>query len=254
MKPWIKSLRLPTCLLSGFLTLLSFRLARIELSYLAAFTVAVIAVATMVWNDWRDKVHDTKKGRRLAHDRPKQFLFFSLMLWAFALTLTIMLFREEFRFGILALCMVVVGMLYSEMRLIPVIPTLFVSVTAASSTLFPLLVGDSGRMRNWLLFAAVAIFIFGREILKDLDDHSIDRGYKWTFPVKIGVRISRVLVVQLWLTSIMIGALINPLSLAGIPLLIAADFYLLVKGDHFKTKMLLDLGAAAATIALFFVG
>ena len=41
------------------------------------------------------------------------------------------------------------------------------------------------------LFGAAALLVFGREILKDVEDEEIDGGYKWTIPLAYGNRAAR---------------------------------------------------------------
>jgi 4-hydroxybenzoate polyprenyltransferase len=83
--------------------------------------------------------------------------------------------------------MALAGLLYSEVRKIPWTPISLSALTSGSPAFLPsTLRADAAEM--WPLFAAASLLMFGREILKDLEDETIDQGYKWTIPVAYGER------------------------------------------------------------------
>lgn len=249
MTAWIKALRLPISILAGLLTVVSFKLVGLtSRSWLPALAVVAIACAHMVQNDWRDRFHDLKKGKDLAARHPRAFFVFTAIVWSIAAFLTLAVWRQDDRMGLIPACAMLVGFIHPETRRILLMPTTLGAITAASPVLFPVLVGN-GSSAIWLLFVATAMVIFAREILKDLDDLSVDRGYKWTLPLKIGVDRSYTLVAALCLGSVVIAAMISASTLVGAPLIGAS-----LLCDRKRAKLLLDLGMATVIGALFLTG
>jgi 4-hydroxybenzoate polyprenyltransferase len=190
MKHWLKSLRLPIVLFASFLVIISFQLVHhLDRAPLPTIVVTVIACATMVQNDWRDRTHDRKKGKLLASDRPNHFFLWTLMLWLIAIAIVVYGSSSNPRFGILPILAIVAGMVYSETRHITLLPLLFAALISAAPILFPIFLGFSSPLLVWL-FVATATIILSREIIKDIDDVIIDRGYKKTLPLLVGVGIA----------------------------------------------------------------
>ncbi|MBV9159320.1 MAG: UbiA family prenyltransferase [Candidatus Kaiserbacteria bacterium] len=181
LKQWIGALRLRASLLATLIAVASYRLCSVRVSVLPIAIVCVICMITMVQNDYRDRFHDVKKGKRLAFERPRQFLCVLLALWVLTTGLIAVAAWANPWTGVLLLAMAIVALVYSEIRSVPFLPAIVVSLTSASPALLPLTEGTSNQL-SVVLFAAIAIGNYGREVFADIADSTIDRGYKHTIP------------------------------------------------------------------------
>jgi len=252
MKHWLKSLRLPITLLAGFLTVISFKLVHnIDKALLPTIVVIVIACATMVQNDWRDRINDRKKGKMLALDKPNHFFLWTASLWFIAITLVVSGCINNPQFGVLPILAILVGLAYSEARHIPLLSLLLTALTSAGPALFPTFLGFNSPLLIWLFIVAV-VLILSREIVKDIDDVMIDRGYKKTFPTLVGVFKARIIASLLIVVSGLIGWTIFHLWVE-LPFCLVAILYLVTYGNAETTKRWLDLGILTALVQLFFI-
>ena len=192
MSAWIKCLRLPVCILASFLTITSFVLAKISISWIAVLSVYFIASATMLQNDWRDRFHDVRKGKKLASEHKKAFLALLIVVWMISAGLIAFTIVDNATLGIVLTIVAIVGLVYSETRKIPLVPIVIVSFVSAGPALLPLTNGANSE-KLLPLFFSTTLVIFAREITKDLDDKKIDSGYKWTIPLALTERHSRIL-------------------------------------------------------------
>lgn len=195
MSGYIKAMRWHINLFVPLLVVVSFRIAGLDLAeaILPAIAMFVIACATMVENDLRDREHDRQKGKVHAAEHPRQYLIFAASLWLISLLLSVVLWRlHGAEAAMLTLSAIAIGVAYSELLLVPGLPNLLVAVCSALGTLFPLAISpDANSVHIWLLFVCVAGSIYGREVLKDFEDQEIDAGHKWTWPVAKGERSAR---------------------------------------------------------------
>ncbi len=251
MTKWLRSLRLTVCISAGVLVLVSFKISQLSLdqAWLCAVTVMAIACATMVHNDWRDRRQDAKRGKRLAHDHPGMFFIFLLYLWKTAVGLSVWMTIENNSMGLLAWLMIISGLIYSEIRKIPMMPILFVCVTGASAALFPVFAGHN-LPQIWMLFLLVFIAIFVREISTDLRDISTDVGYKWTLPQKLGIQRTEIIIGISVFWGLLVAMIISPKTLISLPFVAIATFHILKRKDHKTFKIFLDMGIAATIFAL----
>ena len=237
---------------AGALVLVSFKISHLPINYkawLCAITVVAIACATMVQNDWRDRVQDVKRGKRLAHDNPRKFFIFLLVMWTIAIAFSLVIIFMNNKLGLLALLMITSGLLYSETRKIVLAPILFVCVTGASSVLFPVFAGYNS-FQTWLLFLAIFAVVFGREISNDLKDVFADKNYKWTLPQKLGTYYSKIIAGISVILGLMMAVIISPKALIGLPLIIVAVFKMIKQSDQEAFRLFLDIGMALSIIAI----
>lgn len=180
MKEYIKAMRLPACIFAGLLTLASFKLVgNVANGLLPMVVTMAIFVATMAQNDLRDRWNDTKKGKCFAFENPVKFKCFVSLLWVIAIFVTSMLFWQNPFYLIVAGSMILVGLVYSEIRQIPFLPNSLVAITTGSSVLYPICDGNFSCF-IFIYSSIISITIFGREILKDFEDSAVDPNYKWT--------------------------------------------------------------------------
>lgn len=186
----IKAFRLPECFLVVALGFIGFKYAEIQPHILTLVTLFFVISVTMLQNDWRDRIHDLKKGKRLAYEKPSLFLFWLILFWVICLVLIGILFLENaIAAGILALG-VLLAAIYSEIRRLPLASVAFVSISVATALLIPLAFGASFKEIMPLFFATILI-MFGRETLHDIADKKADGEYKKTIPILINDRFAR---------------------------------------------------------------
>lgn len=244
MKEWIKAPRLPICLMAGLLTAVSFRFAgRINEAFLPALTVFTIACAANLQNDWRDRFHDVKKGKTLALRQPLRFELFLCAVWVLAASLCLVLAQSGYRQAMICVLMIIAGGMYSETRIIPLLPTLLVALTSASAAL---LAGFG--YEQIVLFALIFGTIFSREIIKDLMDHEIDAGYKWTLPVAMGSYFSKAVAINLAVILMIPGVLFlgSPIS---VPFIFAACFNLVWHRQYLRARYAIDIAIVCALLS-----
>ena len=104
------------------------------------------------------------------------------------------------------------------------------------------------------LFFAAALTVFGREILKDIDDFPYDQGYKWTIPLAVGKRLPRLFAGAILLVVPVVAFGVSAKTLWGLPFLLASAICLIVNKDRGFAKSSLDLGVAVIVITLLVSG
>ncbi len=181
----IKALRPAICIFAGLLGILSFLLTHSTINWLAIFGVIVVACTTMAQNDWRDRLHDAKKGKDFALQNQKSFFVFLISLWVLVTFIIVLSYFDNKNICLYLIAISFIGAIYSEIRRIPLLPMLSVAFTSASPALLPILHGVEFII-PLKLFIITTCIILAREISKDIEDTAIDEGYKWTLPLKIG--------------------------------------------------------------------
>ena len=133
---------------------------------------------------------------------------------------------------------------------VPFLPNSLVAVTSASPVLFASPFNQSMQA----LFAAVTLFIFGREILCDLDDCNCDLGYKWTLPLAIGKKSAKfdAGLIVLFIPFIVLS--ISDYALMGVPFLLLAALYLINDKCHQTARIWLDIGMVTIVLVLLVSG
>ncbi|MBW6441306.1 UbiA family prenyltransferase [Patescibacteria group bacterium] len=245
---WIKAGRPLSVALGVILTLVSAKIAQIHLTPWIPIFIAVAGIAIMFQNDWRDRHHDYRKGKTFVVDNEKNFLWTTVSLWVISIALICIIWIKDPQWGILSLCLTLIGLVYSEARKIPLAPGLLVSIAAAGSVVFSLIKAPQGPLV--VLFLATLFFIWGRETLKDIDDMRIDFGYKWTFPVFLGAKKARMIVVFMDITAVILMLAVSSNTLIGIPFLIASIAMMFMTKSHKLTKRVGDLGIAIVLFSL----
>lgn len=227
---YIKALRLPICVLAGFLTIVGFKITNHYICHwwLPALTVLTIACSTMTWNDYRDREQDLLKGKDFVYKNSGSFLVFAILLWCLSIIITVVLMLIKIQFGLLALGMIIMGFMYSErwIRKICYLPNATVALTSASPLMFPATIGKYNYPELWIIFIIVILVIYAREICKDLDDIKTDILYKWTLPQSIGREMSIKVICLLLTISTFLLLLIGISVSAGI--LIGAIIFVIV--------------------------
>ncbi|TSC76432.1 MAG: hypothetical protein G01um101431_565 [Parcubacteria group bacterium Gr01-1014_31] len=249
MAAWIWSFRLPVCTLAGLQAVASFWVAGMDPSWLVAVAVFFIACATMLQNDWRDRYHDRRKGKVVALEHPGTFLALLLACWSICGLFLLLVVIEDNRTGIVLSLMAFAGMVYSETRLMPMVPVTLVAVTAASPSLLPAVAGASVDT-VWPLFLSFVLVVFGREVTKDLDDENIDRGYKWTIPLAWGNRWAKITAAIALTVGLVVLFFVSSAVLPGILFAMIGVILLICGASPRGSRAYLDLGMALAILTL----
>ncbi|RJR27303.1 hypothetical protein C4561_02640 [candidate division WWE3 bacterium] len=239
---WLKALRLPTSLMAGLLAVVSFKqTAWTDTAlYLGVFTV-IAASATMVLNDWFDRQHDAKKGKTFAETTGKKFAVFAVSLWLIVLVMSLPLYGKSIPLGIMTFFMMILGISYSFTRKIHMLPTVHVATASAAVALYPVAFYQTNYSRAWLLAGMTFMVIFGREILKDLQDHPDDIGYKKTLPQIAGVTGSKMISGAAIVLGAILSLVIHLWAVILLPVLGAAIIFLALKQQLGVSKMLISL-------------
>lgn len=237
--------------MAGLLAIIAFRVSVWSTdAYLVALFTIIVASATMAHNDWRDKEHDAKKGKTFALNHSKSFGVMVVFLWFASLSGAVGLWILNPWYGILSALIVVSGLIYSETRRIPLLPALLVTLTSAS----PALYANPRNEKVLAMFLVVALLIYGREILKDLDDYSHDAGYKWTLPLAYGTRVAKFLAGLIMLVLPFVAVWVSAKTLAGAPFILMSASCLILNKNHRSAKTLLDIGMVVIIATLLVSG
>jgi len=240
MIAWIKAFRFPISFMGAGLVILGFRITKLPIPWLVPLTSLIILSATMLHNDWRDRFHDIKKGKTLAFKHPQGFLILTLIIWIIAILLTITLWLSDYRLGIIPTIAITIGLVYSETRLIPLMPTMLVAIGTAILPLFPILFEQKSVV---IISISTFFIIFAREVIKDIQDIEIDSNYKWTLPKKLGPEKSYGMISILLFT----GLCFIPYSSSWrintlIIILLITPFFIILAKEKFKlAKCFLDI-------------
>jgi len=242
------ALRLSMACLAVGLTVAAFRLAKLAppLAILAA--VFCIFCAARLQNDWRDRFHDIKKGKTLASAHPRLFLLGVVASWGVCCMLVAAIAVQSAASALALAAIILAGVAYSETRGVPWLPICLSAGASAAPAFLPSAQGGIAPMLP--LFGAAALLVFGREILKDMEDEEFDGGYKWTIPLAYGNQAARRLAISSIAGGCVVVATISPLAVAGVVL--AAGGILLVWRNASPAVAMkwLDTGAALVIAAL----
>lgn len=236
------------CLAVG-LTVAAFRLAKLEPPVIALAAVFCIACAARLQNDWRDRFHDRKKGKTLASAHPWAFVLGVLASWSVCCLLVAVIAVQSATLALVLAALALAGMIYSETRAVPWLPISLSAAASAAPALLPSAL-QGGTVQMLPLFGAAALLVFGREILKDIEDEGVDGGYKWTIPLAYGNRTAKWLVVASVAGGCAVAAIISPLAIAGVALAVTGIVLVWRNAAPAATMRWLDAGAALVIIAL----
>ena len=253
MSAWVKSLRLSVCILASFLAITGFVLAGTGISWVAVAAVFFIASATMLQNDWRDRFHDIRKGKVLACQHAGKFLALLSAFWLVSGGLIALAAVHDTSVGVALAILAVAGVVYSETRMIPLVPIVLVSLASASPAALPLAAGANSE-KLWLLFLSAILVVFAREITKDLDDKQIDGGYKWTIPLAFGEQRSRILAAVVIVAGLVAAAKVSLMILPAASLAVIAAVALVRGVKPSTSRKYLDAGMALIILTLITLG
>lgn len=235
----VKSFRPKTILLGTILPLIGFIMVNMK-----GFTFWILLVvlmgqgATMLTNDYVDRHHDIKKNKSFAHDHPMLVQCTATVLWIITTMIGIRLFLFNPAYGFLSALQIVLGINYSLSYKIPFGPNNYVALTVASVMFYPYLASFSWNIL--LVGVGVYLYIFAREILKDMDDAAFDSGYKWSIPVEYGTRLAYIASAMLYFDAGVVLTMINPYAVPILLITAAVGIDMVLTQKHRVHKTLFD--------------
>ena len=155
------------------------------LAMTAALCLGVVSASIQIFNDYRDREHDTMKGKNFASQNAALLFDFWLLISFLAIVPLIYVSRISPKIGIFCIIIWGLGILYSFLQKLFVAQNIIVAVCAS----LPALCGHvhygepSLKDRSFFLFILLFAIIFVREVIKDIQDRKVDGGYKHTLPV-----------------------------------------------------------------------
>lgn len=247
----IKSMRIPDCLRVVAVSCISFQYTGISYSFSILLTLFLVITVTMLQNDWRDRIHDRGKNKKIASEKPRQYVSWLIAWWIVCILSIAYAFIENFASGTLLAVMAAIGALYSETRTIPLLPVTIVTLTVAGSTLFPATFGIP-FIEIAPLFLAVALIMFGRETLHDIADKEVDIDYKKTIPIVFGDKLARIVSTIGLIVGCVILSVLSFYTLIGSAIIVWA-----LLGVYKETKLVgvrkkIDFGFLVLIVILLF--
>ncbi len=148
--------------------------------YLCALNVFVTISATMVTNDYVDRHHDLKKGKRFALDYEVLFLRYCFAWWLLTVVLITLVSSFSLGAGLYATAIAAVGAGYHLTYGTRGLALLAVAGMSAATMGFTLFLPGAHVLKvfegAWIIFCLIA----AREHCKDEEDRLLDAGYKET--------------------------------------------------------------------------
>jgi 4-hydroxybenzoate polyprenyltransferase len=229
-------------------------------AYLVYAIVFTGISATMVWNDYQDREIDKTKGKTTASNQPIIFFRYSLVVWLILIVLNCSLLFYGLKPFVFSMILTAIGFYYNSTKKIFLLPTFTVAIFCALLVFYPLVhhVGASTIWQFLRLSIFVFVFIYIREIVKDLMDESIDTGYKMTIPLKFGTRTAiNIVVILLILLNITFVYTISQTQLFGLKqyfigfglISFALAFIMVLIHKYKNCKILMDISGVCALLA-----
>lgn len=147
---------------------------------------------TMLFNDYHDMDRDRKKGKVLAYTNKETFYWLSNTLLMSVGVLASVFLSTRLVWFVITLVMVSVSIYCVRSYPHPWLPTVLVAFTAATPAFYAITQHFVLNLQNGLaLTILVMSTVFGREVLKDIEDREGDLGHKQTLPVVYGISLAR---------------------------------------------------------------
>lgn len=262
---WLKAFRLKMALFAILLVLSSFVLENETIDayvWLIALVVTLGTINTMLTNDYVGREHDKLKGKNFASENEYIFLPIIVILWAIIVMLSfVVMFYSRYQGSILLVC-AYLGITYSFTKKFSMLSAFSVSFASALITLLPL----SKSILSVVLFSSTFLFIFAREIVKDVEDKKIDeiidkKGnvYKKTLPVILKTETALILAGFVLSSGIICSLFLIPFSgkfyVIWIPLLILSVFCFIFYPKKYNIgATYLDIGILIMLFSFSFAG
>ena len=170
------------------LTILSFSLygnMPWVLATVTALCLGIVSASIQVFNDYRDRKHDTMKGKNFASQNATPLFDFWLLISSLAIVPLIHILEINSKLGIFCIIIWGLGILYSFLQKLFIVQNIIVALCAS----LPAFCGHmhygepNFKDRSFFLFILLFAIIFVREVIKDIQDRKVDGGYKHTLPV-----------------------------------------------------------------------
>jgi 4-hydroxybenzoate polyprenyltransferase len=186
LRSCLASSRPATSVFAALLVLIGFRYFHPvpwNIVVILMIAISLVTASIMTWNDYIDRVHDSKKGKTYARDNPRYFVHYLLGLVSGVIVTLACAFALDVWTGLFCCATWIVGMAYSFMTKWYLLQNLVVACCSGAPILIGMVFKRTFDVRPSLLFGACVFVVLAREIHKDMEDATIDRGYKNTVPV-----------------------------------------------------------------------
>ena len=139
-----------------------------------------LSAGTLAYNGYEDRDIDARKGEPFAKLHPKVALFVAIISFSIGTALSRM---ASVKIVLLFLFFVLAAVLYSRVCVkIPVLKNVLAALLSAFLILFCATVGSSVNIFNLLTTLVIFFAIMAMEIVKDVEDIEVDRGFRITLP------------------------------------------------------------------------
>ena len=145
-----------------------------------------MTMSIMVFNDWKDRLHDQLKGKSFAFTHPAEIFQYWLCLVYVVILLLGILASYDNQTALFCTTVWLIGILYSFIQHWYIVQTVVVALCAASPALCGMVYHSKTTRETVLVFLIFSSLQFIREIYGDLRDIEADRGYKATMPIRLG--------------------------------------------------------------------
>lgn len=190
---WIMATRPVIPSMASGLVVWSFHLTEqnLENAWLPALQVWVTAAATMVQNNYIDRFHDAKEGRRYALEHPITSLVLAYVWWIAAGVVTVINgISGGWIYLLVGIILYAIGSSYSYLRKYLMVPTLATSLAGAGVISYAWISSPSHWELGWCIPLVVCV-LFPRELFKDLKQIVIDRFWKRTIATEFGWEVAQ---------------------------------------------------------------
>ena len=210
---WVLALRTHVSFVCLLITIASFKLNGWDESvWLCSFFVFLSCSSSMLYNDWIDRDHDKRKGKYFTSEKEKYFFCYVVIFYLAQIAYCVYLFKINNFYGIIGLCMMILGVLYNYVRNFDLLSNLIVSLSFALTCLFAITNSYTLEGIVWMVF--IFLTAYAREIIKDLIDMGIDKGYKRSMALRFGTKTTSISAAYILVWSMILLFFIGKIALA----------------------------------------
>lgn len=171
----VKGFRLTVSIPAAILVHIGYKIGGQSTEWGLVILLFFITGLVMLQNDYFDSEHDKKKGKDFVSKNKSFIQIFLILSWCVVILSSLLFFANQ---SVFVLPTIGIGIGYSFFRKVLLLPVFAVAILSASPLLLAKLWNSSTELLTF--FLCVFLAIFGREIIKDIEDKDIDKGYKNT--------------------------------------------------------------------------
>lgn len=213
---------------------------------LTAISFTGLTMSIMVFNDWKDRHHDCKKGKFLASEHPKEFVAYWKKLSLLTSGLLLLVAVQDIYLAAFCVLVWCVGLAYSFIPHWYIIQNLVVALCGGAPALCGAVHSRELKSDSVLTFLLFMTLLFLGEVYKDIEDAWMDAGYKATLPVRLGFVRTVISLMVIGPIPVLLAALHpNPwvlrVMVVGMPILMCAQATLLLRSKNLaRTRRIME--------------